>query len=497
MYAKQHAKNAMIHQRTPNQGLPTQKDIGDTVADPAVYRAQRNVTSLIKAPRKIRQTLNEQHANRQVSGSVSSKKYWELASGAALPANADEAQAANVVDQMALQLGEFDPRGDGPHGTDLVHKGPGQAKHWRRGNEYGNTLHNAMQFEEKRKEQMAAKYAQAPSGKEYFAMMKGLALEQRNDDRIDALHKELVEQHGVYPSSRMDAYMLDDDSFFPDWVQHLPWSIRDQVKYGKMGLTEEDEALRVRLGRMPLDKRRREWERLKAAKKYEAAQESVLSPTELRDARQGSRRYHWLQRKRQRRATTLRRLAMRRPEHFETWPTDQTDFSRRLATIAQHVENGVATNGQWPLDHETLAKAKLKRRQEEAERTFLKTTEEKRMLRRKPMNGSIAETLDALERSTEEKAYKRLSRKAYANRVNAVVHGDQDEYGRNYHEMQRLVHRRQKAHESMSEIALERELRKEPAVYVKGKNHSTTEHWSRHTQEHSYSTGMPSMRYGS
>jgi hypothetical protein len=51
-----------------------------------------------------------------------------------------------------------------------------------------------------------------------------------------------------------------------------------------MGLTEEDEALRVRLGRLSMDQRAREWERLKKAKEYLVSKEERVSPAELRDA---------------------------------------------------------------------------------------------------------------------------------------------------------------------------------------------------------------------
>lgn len=109
------------------------------------------------------------------------------------------------------------------------------------------------------------------------------------------------------------------------------------------------------------------------------------------------------------------------------------------------------------------------------------------------MHGGMKELLDSLDEP--EKRYTKLSRKTYANRVNAIVHGDQDEHGRQYRRLHNLATRRQRRYDSLAEMALEKELRKEPLVNVSGLNHTDDEHWSRH--EKSWVEGMPSTRYGS
>jgi hypothetical protein len=365
-----------------------------------------------------------------------------------------------------------------------------------RGADYNVNTRNAMIQDQYRRENLALKFPQAPSGKEFHKMFRDLAKDEDEERQMDQIQRKLVEDHGIYPSHRMDAYMLDDDSHFPSWIQQLPWSIRDRVKYGKMGLTEEDEVLRVRLGRLPVDQRMAEWERIKKAKEYAAAHEERLSPTELRDARRSARRFHWLQRKRQRKATMLRRMALRKPDQFEVWPSDAVDYSRRLSMIAQHVENGVATKGSWPLDSDELAKAKIRRRQDEAERTFMKTTDEKKMLQSNKMNGSVAETLRHMDKARGDDSFKRISRKAYANRVNAVKHGDQDEYGRSYKKLKLRTNKRMISFSSIAEMAVNREVRKEPLVNTKSRRNEATEGWNRRHSESAYAEGIPTVRYG-
>ncbi|RNF26968.1 uncharacterized protein Tco025E_00773 [Trypanosoma conorhini] len=455
-----------------NRGLLSDKERGDPFTDPTVYRSRKSIAAMDKVSRKTERLRREEKQREEMNAlGVDSRMERELASGAAQPLQQEAIAAARVMDEEGI-----------------TSSAPG--------GEYTTALRRLMEREVDRRDHMMDKFGQPPTAKEYHRLFTQL---RRADDEAEAIERHqmrLVEEYGIYPSMRLDAYMLDDDTHFPDWVNALPYSIRDRVKYGSLGLTEEDEALRVTLGRMPLDRRRQEWERQRKAREYKAAKEETLTLAELRDARQGKRRFHWLQRKRQKRASMLRRLALRKPDAYELWPSSVVDYSQRIAFIAQHVENGVDTKGQWPLDPEELARARVRRSQEEAERTFLLNAEEKRALKRTTKGGSssnngIMQMLRALD--SPEKPFKRVSRKVYANRVNAIVHGDQDEYGRKYRKMESRAKRRMRPYESLGEIALSKEVRKEPRVYSNGLNHTDDEHWPKHTK--SWADGMPSTRY--
>ncbi|KAG8343601.1 hypothetical protein TRVL_05567 [Trypanosoma vivax] len=454
-----------------NKGMLTNRERGDPFADPAVYRNRKSITAMRKVARKQDALLTEEQRRRQANElGIDSQAERDLRNGNAQSLFYNNASATRAIDE-----------------DEIMSPTPGTT--------HPTALRRLMEREVERRDHMMDKFGQPPTAREFHRLFTRLRHEDDETEAIERHQARLVEEYGLYPSTRLDAYMLDDDTYFPEWVKALPYSIRDRVKYGSLGLTEEDEALRVTLGRMPLDKRRKEWERLKKAREYKVAKEETLTLAELRDARQGKRRFHWLQRKRQKRASMLKRLALRKPDAFELWPSRVVDYSQRIAFIAQHVENGLDTKGRWPLDRDDLAKARVRRSREEAERTFLQTAEEKHMS--KKMNGggpdgSIMQLLQALE--TPEKPFKRLSRKVYANRVNAIVHGDQDEYGRRYRKMEARSKRRIRPYESLSEMALEKELRKEPRIYTNGLHHSDDENWPRHTK--SWGDGMPSMRYG-
>lgn len=460
-----------------NRGALTKGEMGDSFTEPEVYRSRTNVTAMLKTQKKERRLLEEERQRTLMDGlKMDARTEEALRSGRRLPQTAAELRAARASDDAVAAA---------PHTSA----------------EYSTTMRSLMRREADRRDHVADKFAQPPTSREFYQLFRKLRASDDDEAAVEAHQRRLVEEHGVYPPSRMDAFMLDDDTYFPDWVHALPYSLRDRVKYGSLGLTEEDEALRVRLARMPRDARLREWARVKKAKEYRAASHETLTLAELRDVRQGKRRFHWLQRKRQKRAAALRRMAMRKPEGYEQWPSGVTDFSQRIAFIAQHVENGLQTNGEWPLNQDALTKAKIQRRQDEAQRTFLMTAEEKKMSRgaggsssggNRGLHGGMQELLHALDRP--EKRFKKLSRKTYANRVNAVVHGDQDEHGRKYRKLHNLSTRRVRPYDSLAEMALEKEVRKEPMVNVSGLNHSEDEHWSPHQK--SWVDGMPSTRYG-
>jgi hypothetical protein len=485
----------------PNQGAMTARDIGDPFSDPSVYRNTQDIGVLAKLPRKMRQLRTEETMRRHTGATEASDRDMMELDGRGQTSSSsflsDDATAqqrvktSGMLNRKDLGIGEFQPRvgrGGATHNTGRLNRG-----------DFDVTVDTirATQFAQRQTDKMLIKHPQAPNAKEYYKIFRDHLADGKSDLAVEGHQSRLVEEHGIYPTRRMDAYMLDDEaSVFPKWVDELPYSLRDRVKFGNMGLTEEDEALRVRLGRLSMDQRAREWERLKKAKEYLASKEERVSPAELRDAREGTRRFHWLQRKRQSRASAMRRLALRKPDQFEAWPSDAVDYSRRLGVIAQHVENGVATHGQWPLDEEELAKAKLKRRQEHAERTFLKSDAERKLANGRNMSGNIARTLAEMDSERSVTTFKRLSRKDYANRVNAVKHGDQDVHGRNYKELARRTKNTQKAFGSIAEMALDKELRSEPRPHVKNPNRLTNHTWERHHQESTYSRQLPNAKFG-
>ncbi|KAK7198514.1 hypothetical protein NESM_000813100 [Novymonas esmeraldas] len=456
-----------------NKGALTRHERGDSFTEPEVYRSRTNVTAMLKTGRKERRLVKEERQRTLMDTlKLDARTDAALHTGRQLPQTAAEIQAVRSSDDDAVEAGH--DAGD-----------------------YSTKMRQLMRYEVDRRSHVADKFAQPPTSREFYKLFRNLRSADTDEELVEKHQKRLVEEHGVYPTSRIDAFMLDDDNYFPDWVQALPYSVRDRVKYGSLGLTEEDEALRVRLARLPRDARVREWTRLKAAKEYRAASEETLTLAELRDARQGKRRFHWLQRKRQKRAATLRRMAMRKPDGYEVWPSSVTDLSQRIAFVAQHVENGLQTGGAWPLSQDALTAATIRRRQDAAERTFLASADERRSMRGGTgagrIHGGMKELLGALE--TPEKRYKKLSRKTFANRVNAIVHGDQDDHGRKYRRMHGLATRRQRPYDSLAEMALEREVRKEPLLNVAGLNHTDDENWGRN--ERSWVDGMPSTRYGS
>ncbi|CUG09267.1 Hypothetical protein, putative [Bodo saltans] len=504
LHSKSQYKNGFKNRQQPNQGALTPREMGDPFADPSVYRSTTDFGVLAKLPKKMRQLRTEESMRRHIGATdVSDRDMMALdRSGQMMTpthssTNDDHQQrqaklTSGMLNRKDLGLGEFQPRAGRGGQTDNTGR-------LNRGDfEVTADVIRGVQQAKRQTETMMARYPQAPSGKEYYRLFREHLADGHDDLAVEQHQSRLVEEHGIYPTRRIDAYMLDDDaSVFPQWVNELPYSVRDRVKYGNMGLTEEDEALRVRLGRLSMDQRAREWERLKKAKEYLAAKEERVSHSELRDAREGTRRFHWLQRKRQLRASALRRLALRKPDEFEAWPSEAVDYSRRLGVIAQHVENGVATNGQWPLDEEELAKAKLRRRQEHAERTFLKSDAERKLANGRNMSGNIARTLAEMDSHRATTSFTRLSRKQYANRVNAVKHGDQDVHGRNYQDLARRTVNTQKPFGSIAEMALHNELTFEPRPHVKNPLRRVNAQWERHHQEDTYNRQMPNFKFGS
>eukprot|EP00388_Colpodella_angusta_P012279 GDKJ01031164.1.p1 GENE.GDKJ01031164.1~~GDKJ01031164.1.p1 ORF type:complete len:137 (+),score=9.39 GDKJ01031164.1:3-413(+) len=116
--------------------------------------------------------------------------------------------------------------------------------------------------------------------------------------------------------------------------------------------------------------------------------------------------------------------------------------------------------------------------QEAAERTFLRTADEEKMLRKgDKISSSIHDALQTLDDKIH--VYKRMSRKSYAHRVNNVVQGAEDDLGRTYKYIHRQATQTPHAH-SNDRVEMNRRMGDEPHPNVR--RHSTrvrsTKHWN-------------------
>eukprot|EP00758_Cryptobia_borreli_P019290 Tbor_TRINITY_DN8291_c0_g1::TRINITY_DN8291_c0_g1_i1::g.15426::m.15426 len=460
--------------KSNNRGVLSDAEKGSTFTDPGIYRNTTDPNVMERYAKKINFEKNAELKNKAVgTAGVSDATLMGFMKGSVRPTTPTERSIANMFDEEALQLdessqldtmynryarkkekqrlsnmkplapkvtAEMDSDGGG-----LNSSSDGNKPAIFQGNslpEYSSKLHRSFNRESpaEYRQRFLGKHGVEPTEVEFKGLMRRLAAMDEADDRVERIQKRLVEDHGLYPSQRMDAYMLGDESTFPPWVHKLHSSVRDRVKYGGMGLEEEDEVMRIRLARMPIDARRAEWGRLKAAKQYEAGiGEQKISPRDLRETRLANRRHSWLQRKRTLRANILRRVALRAPDQHHAFPTHQVDFSLRLATIAQCVQNGVDTKGQWPIDQDELQKSKIRKAQMEAERIFLQTDDERRMLKSTTPGGAVdaglASAINSLESRKEKEKKVHLTRKGYALRINSVKQGVANEKGQSYKDL--------------------------------------------------------------
>lgn len=283
------------------------------------------------------------------------------------------------------------------------------------------------------------------------------------DEEVSRFHEKLIDECGLYPSQRLDAYMLQDDSVFPTWVEDLVPAMKDRVRYGGIGLTDDDEVLRQNLARMPPEEREEEWLRLKSARaeKYGTA-ERKISPAEVRELRLGIRRHHQLHKKRLRRGILMKQLVQRRPEKHEVWPAGKIDYSARLATVARFVEAGVPTKGQWPLDQRQLSnQVKKNMIAEEAQAAFVNAGVALSSARPNADALSLNENMKSVMKRLDDKhrSVKRISRKNFARRLVAIQLGSQDEHGRKYHEIaMRKRETRTASYRSEEEMKMNKEL---------------------------------------
>lgn len=464
-----------------NQGELSRFDVGATFTEPSVYTNTGTPDTMIRYHRKVNAMARSQDMNRSFAPEMDDARMAavEREGGADTAA---EKHFQSRLDAEAFGFGERSTSGPSPPRPKDNSKGDHrtQRRYVSNDQQYSNNLHRLYTRETpiERKQRILTNNAIEPTEAEFGQLMRRLAAEDEEEGVVEQVQERLVEESGIYPSMRMDAYMLGDESAFPPWVHKLAPAVRDRVKFGGIGLTEDDEALRIRLSRMPLDARRVEWQRLKAARSYEAGvKEQRLSPTDIRQARLAKRQYFRLQQQRQHRATMIRRLGLRKPEEVELIPSHHVDYSARLATIAQFVENGVDTKGQWPLDRTELQRAKIRNQQEAAERTFLRTADEKKMLRKgDKISTSIHSALEALDDNIN--VYKRVSRKTYAHRVNNIVQGVGDDLGRMYKYINRQASYSPHA-KSNDRVEMERRMGDEPNPNVRrhGLRVRSTKHW--------------------
>lgn len=474
----------------PDLGLQQHYERGSDAYDPRHMRSTR-AHQQIASVKAIQQQKSNAVRAREMESLDSFSRASDLANFAS-PQNAQEAAFADSLFERELQLkadpSQIDERREKqqirmPSGLN-VPTGPEALVRPRRTHSpstqnstsndlpYTTLMHRARVDEDTRRLYLKHKYAQTPTARQYSSALKKLSSEPRMDEEVELLQDRLVEESGLYPSQRLDAYMLRDESVFPLWVNELRPHLRDRVRYSGIGITEDDEVLRQNLAKMPADERAQEWARLKAAREYkQGTAERRVTNAEVRQLRLGIRRHHQLQQRRLGRATLLKRLTLRSPEKFEVWPTRDVDYSARLSQVAQFVEAGVPTMGEWPLDLRSLANARKKKViAREAEKEFVNAGVALPYLGNGGAGGgkggapSVTDRIgqgvrDVLNRLEErERDVKRISRRYYHRRFTAIKLGDQDEHGRKYHQMERWAKTRRKtAYGSEDEMRAERE----------------------------------------
>lgn len=479
MYGKDRFRNnRRERQRNVDKGQLDANDMGAAFTERSVYTNRHNPETMIKYSTAVDAVARRQTLNRSfdAAGGLDDAQMARIErdGGAETPG---QRKMQRALDAEALGLGsrptsgpasrpnykkprEQRQRRDGEGDSSDAYASAGQG--------YTNQLHRVLTRETQyeRKQRILTNNDMAPTEAEFTGILRRLALEDETSGAAEHAQERLVEEAGLYPSMRLDAFMLGDESAFPPWVHKLAPTVRDRVKYGGIGLTEDDEAMRVRLSSMPMDARRVEWARLKAARSYaDGVKEQALEPREVHAVRLAKKRYFRLQAQRQHRATLIKRMALHKPDSVELLPSRHVDYSARLATIAQFVENGVDTKGQWPLDRGELQRAQIRNKQEEAERLFMRTADEKKLLKNsKFASRNIGAALESMDERVRE--YKRLSRKAYAHRVNNIVQGAEDDLGRRYKFVGREANNRSRALSNVS-VDARRRLTAEPEPHAR------------------------------
>lgn len=422
----------MVARKPLDRGMPTPSDEGpQALTNGAVYNSRRTGQILEATEAKAMMEENVARRRERAMAGASHDRYNAIATYAS-PETDAERNMSEAINARDLQLGH-------DNALEETSRTP-----------YTTRLHQARQRAQMGFERFVMNHSSKPNGRELRKASVALERFDDADERAKTLQEKLTEEHGIYAEHRLDAYMLNDESTFPSWVRYTTASLRSKVMYDGLGLNEDDEVLRQNLARMPMTERVQEWERLKAARKYRLAHEERVTPGELRRMRKGTRKYHALERKRIARETLVRRIAQGRPELEVVAPTGDVDFSRRVALVARHVEAGVPTKGEWPLTERNLVQAERRKLKENFQQGAPH--------RMKDVNPQIKAALAQL--ADRERPMKRIAKREYSDRINAVLNGDQNERGHSFTRMNR--HIRQKGRtaplENKAEWELERKL---------------------------------------
>jgi hypothetical protein len=296
---------------------------------------------------------------------------------------------------------------------------------------------------------MQVKHPMLPNPRKYDKLAQAHQRDETDDGRAARLRDRLAMEHGVVNRGRVDAFMLDDDTIFPLWVRNLAPSIKDRVMFGGLGLTDEDESTRQNLLRLPRQEREAEWTRIKAAKAYELGEEKRVSPYELRRERMGKRKYYALAAAQQKKQSRIKAMTLRRPEEWDVAPVAGVDYSARLALVAKHVEANIKTNGQWPLSDEKLDVAMRRQARNAAKESFLQKAGKDFDVTLNRVSPGLREAIRTV--GTKERPVKRISRRDYKFRLQAVRDGNQDEHGRKFMQLSRQARQRHSTALSMEE----------------------------------------------
>ena len=419
----------------PDKGMKQAADYGDSFTDPAMYKGHK-AAKRIHVTEKVHRRLVSERQEKDFGFGGKPASFSEMRSidSGLVPSQSETRRSSKLLDEEQLSL-----RDDGVEAP------------------YTRQIHRASKRRAELVEMAKVRLPIEPRDRQINAHELGLKAMDEAPAKVAEYQDLLARQHGVFAPQRMEAYMVGDESVFPDWVSSkVPNALQDMVKFGNLGITEDDEVLRVNLAKMPMDRRRSEWERIRRAKMYSEGTERPLTPAEIKRAKLGHKQHMWLLRRQRQRQALIGALALSKPSEFTSWPTNEVDHSARLAHIAKHIEAGVETKGEWPLSSDALARARLRKKKEEAAQTFM-DPEARKVLANKRARGAVLQQLKSLDEDPQP--IKRISRRQYRLRIGAIERGHVDEHGRNV----RLIYGARKQPgldnpHSVKELALAKEV---------------------------------------
>ena len=191
----------------------------------------------------------------------------------------------------------------------------------------------------------------------------------------------------------------------------------------------------MRLLRLPTDQRKETWAIMKEKRKSEDGVGRMISHAELWRVATCSRKFSWILRQRLERRAKLRVMELRNPDSHAPWPSKGPDLSERMSRTARYVEASLATEGQWPLDEETVEKALEMKKVDDATSQFLSPSS----ITSSKLQPAINRALRPLDDKCRPERIKRVSKWTYKRRFAAVMHGFKDEYGRSTREQVRSL----------------------------------------------------------